>query len=282
MSETIPDDPFAPAISLIFSETTLQIPEKSTLIGRLTSIADLSQAENIQVSWQVQDSEKCLGECRFGEHAIRIIGVAQPLPNECIDRTIHVSHWQAQIKSAMRQHAAHLKLLYTGTHPDPAEKMIALYSLAHAFENENLLGIVNEKAWTAHPAGEFLSPEMVLSYRQEFPIFLWVGYVKFFVDKKRYWLATKGHHIFDVPDLACFIESEAEGTVIPDQFSNIFYYLYENDVVVTTSDTLEIGQTGQYLRFGEVPEEAAYLLGPSGTLVIDKIKPNEAAGQSSE
>lgn len=276
----MPEDPFAPAITLLFSEPALQIPERSILVERFNSIADSCQTESDQVSWRVQDAEKCLGECQLGEHTIQIIGVAQPLPNAIVDRTIHVTHWHPQIKSAMRQHAAHLKLLYTGAHPDPIEKMIALYKLAHAFENENFLGIANEKAWTAHPAGEFLSPEMILSYRREFPFFLWIGYVKFYMDKNRYWLSTRGHHIFDVPDLACFIESEEMAAGIPDQFANIFYYLYENDVVVAAGDTLEIGQTGQYLRFSEAPEDADFLMGPSGTLVIEKISPKEASAGS--
>jgi hypothetical protein len=277
MSEIIPDDPFAPAITLIYSEAALQIPESTKLIERFNTILDPCQDESIQVSWRVQDAEKCLGECRFGEHAIRIIGASQPLPQEIVNRTILVTHWQPQVKSAMRQHAAHIKLIYTGTHHDAVEKMIALYQLAHALENENLLGIVNENAWTAHPAGEFLSPEMILSYRQEYPFSLWFGYIKFYVDKERYWLVTRGNHIFDVPDLACFIESDSEAAVIPDRFANIFYYLYEDDATVAAGDTLEINQTGQFLRFSEVPEDAAFLMGPSGTLMIEKINPEETA-----
>lgn len=277
MSDLYTIGPFTPAIHLLFAEPALRIPDQEVLAERIASINVSSQPESFKIDWRVQDPENCLGECSFGEHTVQIIGTAAPLSNEVINRTIHVTHWQPQIKAAMRQHAAYLKLIYTGSHPDPVEKMLALYGLAHAFENENLLGIVNEQAWTAHPIGEFLSPEKILTYRREFPFILWIGYVKFYVDKEHYWLTTKGHHIFDVPDLACFIESKAEAANITEQFANIFYYLYENDVVVTAGDTLEINQTGQCLRFSEVPEDAEFLMGPSGTLMIEAIHPDEVA-----
>ena len=73
------------------------------------------------------------------------------------------------------------------------------------------------------------------------------------------------------------MNAEAGKTSIPDLFINIFYYLYEKDVVATAGDTLEISQTGQKLRFSEVPEDADFLMGPSGTLVIEAINPDAEA-----
>jgi len=277
MSELTPSDPFTPFIHLLFTESALQIPENTILTERLTSIEVSKDNEDVQVSWQVQNAESCLGTCRFGGHTIQIIGLAEPLPSDVVDRTIQVTHWQPQIKAAMRQHVSYLTLVYAGSHPDPIEKMLALYKFAHAFANENLVGIANAPAWTAHPIGEFLSPEKILSYRRSFPFMLWIGYVKFYVDKDRYWWVTKGHHIFDVPDLACFVGSKKESAGITDQFANIFYYLNGNDVMVTAGDTLQIGQTEAYLQFSEVPENAEYLMGPSGTLVIEATNAEDAA-----
>jgi hypothetical protein len=175
----------------------------------------------------------------------------------------------------MRQHQSHLSLVYRGSAYDPVEKMIALYQTARAFAGEDLLGIVNENAWTAHPPADTLSPESIRSYRQDIPLNLWVGTVKFYVDQDNYWLVTKGHHIFDVPDLAYFIHDDEEETQIIKHFINIFYYLYEQDVFVTAGDTLEIAQQGQFLKFAEVPEGADFLMGPSGTLIIEKSTPDD-------
>lgn len=95
------------------------------------------------------------------------------------------------------------------------------------------------------------------------------------MDQDNYWLVTKGHHIFDVPDLAYFIHDDEEETQIIKHFINIFYYLYEQDVFVTAGDTLEIAQQGQFLKFAEVPEGADFLMGPSGTLIIEKSTPDD-------
>lgn len=175
----------------------------------------------------------------------------------------------------MRRHQSHLSLVYAGSHPDPVERMIALYQVAAGFQDEDLLGIINEQAWTAHPPADFLSRERIASYRQEIPFILWVGYVKFYLDPDRYWLATKGHHLFDVPDLAAMVESpELESGVI-ERLIAIFYYLYDHDVDVVAGDTLELESTGQQFRFAEVPEEFDLLMGPSGTLIVEPSEDNK-------
>jgi len=271
MTEKLPKDLFTPALHLLYSSATAPTPEVSQLVKHIAGLEAAIRVSDVRAAWQYQGSQKSLGEIHFGEHTIQVSGLSAPLPNAVINHTIHVTHWQPQIKAAMRQHHAHLNLIYQGSHQNPVEKMITLYQAASAFQNENLLGIANRQAWTAHPPADFLSAEKIASYRRDFPFMLWVGYVKFYTDKESYWLATKGHHIFDVPDLAYFIDAEEEADDITQAFANIFYYLYENDVVVTAGDTLEIGKDGQQLRFAEIPEGAEFLMGPSGALVIEPI-----------
>ncbi len=275
MTDQDPDNTFTPAIHLLFSSPSPPNPDESTLVERISALETSYAPSDIEAAWHIQEASRSLGKLRFGEHAIQITGLAAPLPNTVINRTVHVSHWQPQIKAAMRQHRSHLNLVYQGHHYDPVEKMIALYQAAHAFEDENLLGVVNQQAWTAHPPADFLSKEKITSYRQEFPFMLWMGYVKFYTDKDRYWLATKGHHIFDVPDLTYFVESEDDTAGITDHFANIFYYLYEKDVFVTAGDTLEMGKKGELFKFAQVPENSEFLIGPSGVLVIERINPED-------
>jgi hypothetical protein len=277
MTDTPQDNSFTPAIHLLFSSPSPPNPNESTLTKRIAALEKSRNPPDIQAAWRLQDPAQSLGDLHFGQHTIQITGLAAPLPNTVINRTVHVSHWQPQVKAAMRQHRSHLNLIYQGHHPDPVEKMIALYQTAHAFEDENLLGIVNRQAWTAHPPADYLSTEKISAYRENFPFLLWVGYVKFYTDKDHYWLATKGHHIFDVPDLAYFVKSQEDTSGITDHFTNIFYYLYNKDVFVTAGDTLEIGKDGAFFRFTEIPEDTEFLMGPSGTLVLEKINPEDKA-----
>ncbi len=262
-------DSFTPTLHLIYANRDLRASEHARIISRIGVFNFLGKPKPV-LEWQIQSADKILGNLRFDGHHIKIAGLSAPLPPEVIDRTINVSLWQAQIKAGMRGHQSQLSLVYGGGSPDPIERMLALYQAAHAFKDENLLGVVNEPAWTAHPTADFLTIEKIRGYQQEIPFILWFGYVRVFVDKQRYWLVTKGHHLFDVPDLACFNNSleEEEGAI--NNFVNLFCYLYEKDVRVTAGDTLEIGNTGDVLQFLEVKEFTETLMGPAGTLVIEK------------
>ena len=263
-----------PNIHLVYGTPILPQPEQNSLENAISKV-DSKGDETVEISWDYIEAQRCLGQVQIGPHIIRVAGLSLPLPQEIVDCTTHPSPWQPQIKAAMRQHQSHLSLVYAGNHHDPVEKMIALYKTARAFENEDLLGILNENAWTAHPPVDYLSPEKIQSYRKEIPFNLWIGYVKFFLNEENYWLVTKGHHIFDVPDFAYLIGPHENAVNIVNQFNNIFYYIYEKDVFVAAGDTLEISKKEQYLKFSEVPEGADFLMGPSGTLVIEKIKPED-------
>jgi len=264
-----------PTIHMVFSSVDLTTPDEKVAAERIASLEDVFLPNAVEVSWEQRDPQKCLGMVQFRDHTVQIAGLSMPLPPAVLDQTVHVSRWQPQIKAAMRQHRSHLSLLYTGKCPDPVDKMIALYQTAHAFDHENLLGVINPNAWTAHPPADFLAAEMIRTYHQNIPFSLWIGYVKFFIDKQHFWLVSRGHHIFDVPDLAYLVQAEEKLEEIINHFINIFYYIYEQDVVVTAGDTLAIQGSNTTMQFSEVEEGADFLMGPSGTLVIEKVRQDE-------
>lgn len=268
MSEPPLIDPFTPVIHLIYAPPSLEIPPKDALVADLVHSDPGLDPQAIQFTRTMDNPDRFLGELRFGDHRIQVAGLAAALPQAVIDHTVHVSPWQPQIRAAMRQHRSHLSLVYTGADPDPVAQMVALYTAAAALQNENLLGIVNENAWTAHPPADFLGPDHLASYRDQIPFILWVGYVKFYLDRDNYWLATKGQHIFDVPDLASLVTDAAEEEQTINRFTEIFYYVYENDVAVVAGDTLELASSGEKLALKEVTEHPEWLMGPSGTLVV--------------
>jgi hypothetical protein len=260
-----------PLIHLVFASAELPLISKATLTARITSAANIGP-EAVSLEWAQQDPQHCLGTARIGQHTLFIIGIAVPMLSDVIDRTVMVSPWGAQIKAAMRQHRANISLVYAKGHTDPVEQMIALYSLGSAFETEDLLGVVNPQAWNAHPTADFLSPARLAQYRHEIPFNLWVGYVRFYTDDQTFWLVTKGHHIFDVPDLAYFVEPGQDPESVITLFINLFHYLYEQDVFVTAGDTLEFQGSEQKLQFSQVTELIDDLMGPSGTLVITQAE----------
>jgi hypothetical protein len=273
MPETTANTPiFQPRLHLIYATNRVPLPKEAILKTRFASVFNTT-AESTALNIAQQDGSAFIGEIKSGRHSLHIAGVPLPLPQEVIDHTVMVSPWQAQTKAAMRQHRGQIGLVSAGSDPDPIEQMLALYAAAGAFENEDLLGIININAWTAHPPADFLHPQHIAQYRQEIPFDLWFGHVRFYTDDYHYWLVTKGHHIFDVPDLAAFVGPGDDPTAVNNLFINVFYYLYEQDVFVTAGDTLQISSSGQQLRFTEVTELTEVLMGPSGTLVIEKADP---------
>lgn len=264
MSESPPYLPTKrPELHLLYASAQLPNPTETAIKDCFTH-----SQESLHLTWAQQDSRSCLGRAAMGEHELHVAGLSLPLPRELIDRTVMISPWQGQIKAAMRQHQAQISLVYSQGNPDPIEQMLALYRLACAFTNEDLLGIVNANAWTAHPTADFLNPQVISGFRDQIPFSLWFGYVRFFTDADSYWLATKGHHIFDVPDLAYQVHPGEDPEAVIRLFINVFYYLYEQDVFVTAGDTLELSGTGQQLVFSEVTELEDVLMGPAGTLVL--------------
>jgi hypothetical protein len=264
-----------PGIILLSSLEEFPVRENLALAEMIAACDPALSPEDVHHKWTVQESGQCYGDVAFGRHRCKLIGLPSPIPASTVDRTINVSYWQPAAKVAMRQHKSHLICAYQGDHPDPLEQMTALYQVAHSLQHPQLRAVVNEMAWTAHPPGDFLSPEKIHTYRDEIPFILWFGYVKFFVDKQNFWIATKGHAIFDVPDLAYFVSSEEQTSDIMNLFINIFYYLRDNNAIITPGDTMEISGAEDYLRFSKVTEFEDYLMGPSGTLVIERISPKD-------
>ena len=260
-----------PLLHLVYAGATLPALKP----GRFEAYSTAEPREGVSFQWTLQTPQRCLGSVSFDGHRCQVAGMALPLPHELIDRTVMISPWPGQVKAAMRHHRAHLSLAYEGGSHNPIEQMIALYTLASAFQTEDLLGIINPNAWTAHPPADFLSADQIERYRHEIPFPLWVGYVRFYVNEDAFWLVTKGHHIFDVPDLAYFVEKGEDPQAIIQLFINVFHYLYAEDVFVTAGDTLEVSGSGQVLHFVEVSELEDALMGPAGTLVITHQAPKD-------
>lgn len=261
---------FSPTVSLLFSDD-ITIPGQQAISQRLSEVDRTWADLRLMSEAEERTGHSFFGDIHFGGHHLHYSGSSSPLPQAIIDRTVLVSHWQPQIKAALRYHQSHLTLTYLEGVSDPVMRMIALYGLAHALENENLLGLVNPPAWTAHPKSDFLAPGKICSYREEIPFFLWVGYVKFFKDKQRYWFVTKGHHIFGLPDLAYFMDAGDDAAKLMETFINLFYYLGDDDTEVAVGDTVEISGTDQTFQFAEVSEYEEQLMGPAGTLVLQKL-----------
>ncbi|MFH1446554.1 MAG: DUF4261 domain-containing protein, partial [Chloroflexota bacterium] len=179
---------------------------------------------------------------------------------------------------ALKRHQSQIVLTYAGS-SNPLEKMIALYKTAHALQNEHLLGILNEPAWTSHPVKDTLDAQRIRSYRESIPFILWFGYIKIPQDQENFWLMTRGHHVFGLPDLASLCQPGVNPAEVMNNFFNVFYYLHQSGAQVSPGDTLEISNIATPMRFAELPQLPEFSdlkLELNQVLLLEKIDRSEA------
>jgi len=213
---------------------------------------------------------------KFAPHAVRLVGLNAPVPQNVMEHTVQASHLQAASKAALRRQQAQIIAYYEGSHPDPAEQLLILYKLASCFKTQGLLGTLDETAWNCAPAStvaEFGQARMLAEYRQHWPLHLWTGFVRFIKSDNTTWFCTKGNHRFGVIDFA-YLGQSGDGGNTFHLFFDLFFYMYRSKAKLLPGHTAEFdGNT--FLRFRDVYEYKDYLTGPAGTLVIEKISASE-------
>ena len=267
-----------PCLTLLYDQPVIDLPDPLGLALAISSVEGNPHAENIQLTVRLHVSDKLAATLDFEVHTIHILGAGMPLPKQFIERLKQTSHWQGRFTDALSAHQAQIVLSYAGDAKDALEKMLALYKTAHALRNEHLLAVVNEPAWTAHPVLDTLDPERIRSYREVLPFILWFGYIKLPLNPEVFFLITKGHNIFRLPELAWLCQPGVNLADVMNHFFNVFYYMQKVSGKVQPGDTLEIVESGTTLRFGELPDLDLFepwQVEPQSTLLLEKIDPTE-------
>ena len=267
-----------PCITLLFSEPELHLPSALQLAMDFSSVEGSPHPENIEVNVQLQQSDKLAAELVLLEHHIKILGAGMQLPKDVMARCLQAAHWQGNFKSMLASHKSQMVLSYSGPSKTPLEKMMMLYKTAYALRHESLIGIVNENAWTAHPVLDTLEPARIRSYRESIPFLLWFGYLKIPLTETLSFLATKGHGVFNMPELAFLIEAGEDSSAVLNTFFNVVYYMLGNHGAVKAGDTLEVSGANEYLRFNAMPDLPGleqWRINPEATLMLERIQPGE-------
>lgn len=230
---------------------------------------------NVEQDWR--SSESLLAELSFDNHLIEIAGFPSPLPAQAAERTILASNWAADVKELMNSHLLHVVLQYGGHHPDPIEQYIALYKVAALFDEEDLLGVANEPAWTAHPREmiqNILDPELLKVCRQSPPLIYWTGFVKAMLGEEERWTFTRGNHLFNVPDFAWLLEYGADPLHAHDVFHELFHYCYYENSDVQPGDAIQV-DNDVYYAFYEADGPYETLKGEGRLLIVTPVSEAE-------
>jgi hypothetical protein len=272
-----------PCITLLYGDHKMHFPEELQLALDYASVEGSPHPENIQVDVQLLEADRMAAEMIFLEHKIKILGASLQLPKEVMRRCLQSSHWQRDFKKTLAGHQSQIVLSYSGPGKNPLEKMMMLYKVAYGLRHESLLGVVNEPAWTAHPILDTLKPARIRSYRDSIPFLLWFGYLKIPLTQELFWLVTKGHGVFNLPDLAFLMAQGEDLSAVMNTFFNVFYTMMGINGNVHVGDTLEVSASGEYLRFTELPDLPGFeewRISPKSTLLLERIDPSERAGET--
>lgn len=245
------------------------------IAGRLTAIEPLPAAPVVTIQ-EASNTAGPFAEIVFGSHVVHYAAMPGPVPASVVQRCILPTAWTQEVKDQLQLHLRHSILLYSGQHTDPVEQYLALYKVAAALDSGEVLGLVNEPAWTSHPAEivhSIMNPEMLQVCRESPPLLYWTGFVQGKLEEN-FWLISRGYHIFGLPDLAWHITEEMDLMKVHDLFHEVFYYAYFEKADIAAGDVLNLDDENFYL-FDQLPDGAMALEGVRGSLQIIPLPPDQ-------
>lgn len=253
------------------------------LFEQALPILDPAEISSLLQSIEPINSEVCITTDRRSDgsfyaavawenHRLHLIGSNTPVPPQTLQHTVQVSHWDEADKAQLCCHKTHLRCVYEGIHPDMTERLIALYKVAYSLHRQNLIGVLDEEAWTCMPI-EFLVEQMSIAhlktYRQTVPTGIWTSFVTFFDSPTEVWFCSKGHHRFGAKDFAYRGRIE-QASATYELFNQLFDYTRQSSAALEVGDTAEISGD-RFLKFSRPSIHQPYLNSPLGTIVLEDI-----------
>ncbi len=267
------NSPFIPSISLGLKSLPTLNPD--IFYQTIPKIEPINSP--IQLNFEEDPSSKTIhGFIEFEDHKILLLGNAARFPDHVMESCIHTAHWQNSFKEEILSTQATLNLVYAGKSQNPIENYIALYKIAACFYNDKLLGIINEPAWTYHPAG--LLPKMIFNNmvnlcRNSPPFLFWTGFIKTSLDvsspfsnQKSNCFFSKGHHVFGIPDFA-FYSDHTDPMKVKKLFNDIIEYAWFEKKDLQSGDYIGFEENEVY-ELVEPEESIEFLESPTKTLVL--------------
>lgn len=214
-------------------------------------------ARKIAIELDTGDENVLAGRVEFGGHSVRVVGFDVAVPKPVMEKTVECSAWKGEPRERLQNHGAHLILFHEEGGKDTADRLTALFQIAAALGADNLAGVIHESAWTcaSHELlREFLNFDGAKDLRESIPPIVYFGILPF-TEGEDSWVATKGCHLFGVPDLV--IERRGESNT--DLFSllhNIFVYMVQG-TRIAAGHTMQTGED-QYFRFTGLSPDHRY------------------------
>jgi hypothetical protein len=243
--------------------------DPTTLAANIAAVEGDCGADDMLCTLDIESEDGLYGVVRYLDHAVRLIGIAAPLPRDLWEIQLDNAHLRPEQKPAIAAHRAHIIASYIGSNRNGAEQMIALFKVAHALR-AGLVGILSAETWMIQAPEmlpDLLARDILEAFREQPASMLgiWLGYIKYAKEDGSYWLVTRGGQLYGLPDLARHVPHLSDADLASAIFGSILAYAQSSGATIKAGDTLEA--EGRQLR-AVAPFEFQDYLGAK-TLVIE-------------
>jgi len=230
-----------------------------------------------QVEWAESSGSNVpltAGLAQFEHHRIALIALNAPVKQDVLARTVGVSPMPEEVRDALWEHRAAIRLLYVGDDEVPAQQLTALYMVAGVLLEEGGLGILNERAAIAQPT-ELVKGYLAQLGREPLPLPMWIGVVTYVHEEnsaaQRYLMRTYGLEQFALPELAAYFGDQGLADETYHLLLNVALYTIENGGQVQIAP----GHTADFHRrtylFTEPTGEDPQFNSPTGLRVLVEV-----------
>lgn len=217
------------------------------------------------------------GTVIWGNHRVQFIEIMASLPESHVSEMIQYTRAEKSTLADLRQHQSHVLCSYLGDAKDPVERIQASFQLAAALEPLGLAGAIHVDAWQCFSASalqHLCDPKMTEAMRTGLAQQIFCNLIPFHSPEGTWW-ASKGNHVFSIPDIALWDDGRIGFEPAKNIFSSLFKYL-AGGATIQPGHTMELG--GMQMQAGEVTEFRKFLCGPGTTLAIRPVGSNPAKG----
>lgn len=227
--------------------------------------ADVAEV-NLDTIFQTEHG--AVGFLRIGDFSFTFLEIDVVAPN--LDLMVKCSPYAPDTLLELQQHTSHMNCSCSLPPGRIKDQMLGMIHIAHGLTAHGLVGVILTDAWQclSRKVLRISSEEPTLTKDFEKLGFMFLtGKVPFQAENGVY-LATKGNHLFGMPDLVIWVDNQEKILLAANAIDSIKQYLLSGSRI-NPGDTMTFGS--QLFRIETAPPQPELIRGPGKTLMIVQV-----------
>lgn len=194
---------------------------------------------------------------------VRCMRIEAPAPG--LDQMIQFTRRPNEELAGLLRHTSHILCFAEGG--DGLAQTTVLFQIAHAMADQGVIGLIHTPAWQCFLMDQVamvMQPDMLAALRKDMAKALWCNLIPFH-GQGGSWFATKGNHIFGIPDFALWNAGQMQAGEIHGLMQYLFDYV-QKGAVLAHGQTLNL--PNHVMRIGPVTEYHDYIAGGGETIAL--------------